>query len=578
MARELPCAIIAARLLREGHDEMMRMARRAIALIATAVVLCASCAAAFDLSDQRIDRPDHDIVILHTNDVHCGVDDNIGYAGLAAFRSAMLEQTPYVAVVDCGDMIQGSAIGAISSGDAIVEMMNAVGYDAITLGNHEFDYGVPRLAELLRRIDADVVGVNVRYLGEGRSPLPKLKRYKMMTFGPTKVAFIGVSTPETMTAALPTYFMHDGKYVWSFGGEDVKAFYANIQMTIDECRISGADYVILMTHVGDGESYGPFASPEIAKHTRGVDAIIDGHQHSVIPSRYERSLTGSLVPITSTGTKLANIGRVVITSDGHVASGLISEWHERDPEVARVVDEVKGRYTAVLDRPVAEASIALPEGTGGVRMLRVRETPLANFVADACREVLGAQIGLVNGGSVRAPLAAGTVRLRDLLSIHPFGVDVVAVKATGQQVLDSLEWGARFVEAQASDGSEAIGEFGGFMHASGLRYTIDTSVKSTVEFDHTGSFYRVAGARRVKDVQVADGDGWRPIDPDAVYTVAGGSFLILGGGDGNVVFKECELVPGAAMPDLDVLERYLRDVLRGDLSRYAAPEGRITVK
>lgn len=535
-------------------------------------------ASAFEKWDQRIDLPDHDIVIVHTNDVHCGVDDNIGYAGLAAFRDEMMKQTPYVALVDCGDFVQGDVLGTMTSGDCIIDIMNALGYDVAVPGNHEFDYGIPRLAELIDKSNAQIVGANIRWLGGGHSPLNKIKPYKIMTFGPTKVAFVGVLTPTTTTTSTPRHFMRDGEFVWTFRGDSPKDFYRDIQDAVVECRISGADFVILVTHVGNSEFFGPFASPVIARETWGVDAIIDGHEHNILPSIYERSKTGDLVPITSTGTKLQTIGRVVITKEGHVASGVINGWSERDEAIERKIAEIRQDLDAVLSQVVASSNASVSDSADGARAVRCRESALGDMITDALCAAGGADVAMINGGAIRAPIPAGDIKISDLLTVMPFGTSLFVVNAKGQDIIDALEWGAQSTQRQSRDGSLAVGEFGGFLQVSGLKYTIDTSVASSVTSDKNGLFAGVAGARRVSDVQIRRASGWEPIDPNGSYKVAGLSYLIQDSGDGNTAFKDCEVLIGNGTADYMVLTEYIRDVLRGDLTRYGATDGRITVK
>lgn len=553
------------------------MKLRKFLLALAALFAAAGSALAFDAWEQRIDKPDHDIVIVYANDVHCAVDDNIGYAGLASFRDEMRKQTPYVALVDCGDIIQGGVIGAVTRGEAPIEIMNAIGFDAAVLGNHEFDYGLPRLADLMSKSNVAWVGANVRYTGSGKSPLPKLARYKIMNFGPTKVAFIGVSTPESITTSTPRYFMDGDEFVWSFG-ESAKKMYEDVQLAVDECRISGADYVIAITHLGDDKGHGEFSSPALVRSTRGIDAVIDGHDHHVLPSIYERSRTGKLVPISSTGTQLANIGRVVITRDGNIINGIVSGWSERDPKVGKVVADVKARADKVLGQVIAKSNVAIADNAGGVREVRARENQVASLAADAVRAAVGSEIAFFNGGAVRNSIPAGDITLGDVMAVCPFGMNVCSIRAKGQQILDALEWGACMTQKEFARDGKALGEFGGFLHPSNLRYTIETSIESTTVEDAYGAMAGIKGARRVSNVEIFKANGWEPIDPNADYTVGGTAYLILLNGDGNTAFDGCEVVTSTDTLDYMALVEYIRDVLRGDLSAYTKKEGRITVK
>ena len=231
------------------------------------------------------DDGQQDIVVLYTGDVYCAVDENIGYAGLAAYKKQVEKETPYVALVDCGDALQGDAIGTISQGEYLVDIMNKVGYDFAVLGNHEFDYGMERLAELMEMSDAAYLGCNVDYTGSGENALSALQQYEIVDYGDTKVAFIGISAPESISQSTPAYFMDEnGDIVYSFCSDSGEALYSRVQETVDSCREEGADYVIALTHLGDDESSAPFRSTDLIAGTRGIDAVLDSDSHSAIDS------------------------------------------------------------------------------------------------------------------------------------------------------------------------------------------------------------------------------------------------------------------------------------------------------
>lgn len=288
-----------------------------------------------------------DIVVLYTNDVHCAVDENIGYAGLAAYKKRMEEKTPYVTLADCGDAIQGGAIGLVSKGEYPKLLMNHVGYDLAVLGNHEFDYGMERLSVLLGESETEYLGCNIRYSGEGENALASVKPYHIESYGDTDVAFIGVCTPENITDSTPTHFMDEsGAFVYDFyGGTDGEAFYRQVQETVDECRGKEADYIIVLAHLGVSEDSAPFCSIDLIEHTEGIDAVLDGHSHSVIPCQVIKDKSGREVLLSSTGTKLAYIGQLTITPTGNMTTGLIA-YSEKDEETAGYIREIRESFEA----------------------------------------------------------------------------------------------------------------------------------------------------------------------------------------------------------------------------------------
>lgn len=523
-----------------------------------------------------------EIVILFTNDVHCGISDDIGYAGLAAYRDRMLERTDNVTLVDCGDAIQGDVLGVISNGQIIVDIMNEVEYDLAVLGNHEFDYGMEQLGALISDANADYLACNITYTGSSINDLTAVQPYKIIEYDNWQVAYIGVTTPETLTSSTPSYFMEDGEYVYDFtAGNEGNDLYNLVQGYVDECREAGADYVVILAHLGDAEGYSPYSSVDLIRNTEGVDAVLDGHEHSVIPCQIEENIRGEEVLLASTGTKLNNIGQLTINTSGELSVGLISGYSAKDASVEAFIEEVTNTYQSVLGEVVATSDVALPiNGEDGARLVRNRETTIGNLCADAYRSVSGAQIAFVNGGGIRDDLPAGNIIFADVIAVHPFGNTLCMVEATGQEILDLLELASAKTEAEASVDGAAVGEDGTFQQVSGLRYTIDTSIESSVILDENGNFAGVEGDRRVKNVRVAGVTGaWEPLDPEATYTVASHNYLIKEGGGGATMFMDNPLLINEGMLDYQMLITYITETLQGNLSeRYSETEHRITVQ
>ena len=510
---------------------------------------------------------EHDIVILHTNDIHCGINDNIGFAGLAQIKKDALARTPNVALVDAGDAIQGAPIGKLSRGLAVVDIMNYLGYDFCIPGNHEFDYGMDRFLELVPLQRAGYYCANFVYAGNNKQVLPG---YKIMQYEDTTVAFIGASTPESLTTSTPTFFQNEkGKYIYSFcEDKSGNKLYKQLQKNVDKARKDGADYVFIVGHLGMDGTTPQWSSESVAKNTQGVDAVIDGHSHERF-TRMVKNKVGKDVLLAQTGTKLKTVGELVITSDGKLKSQLITESNGKDANIARVIAQEIKTYEPLLKQPVGEALVQLRSNdpATGERIVRNRECSLGDFVADAYRAVLDCDVVLANGGSIRNEIKTGVISYNDLLEAFPFGNMCVVLEVNGQQILDALEMGAISYPEES----------GGFMQVSGLSYTIDSSVPSSIELDAKGNFMRVAGARRVSDVKI---DG-KPLDVNKKYTVGGTSYMLKSGGDGMTMFKGAHLVQDEMMSDADTIMEYLQNHLNGKVGeQYANPygDGRIVIK
>lgn len=521
------------------------------------------------------------IYILYTNDVHCALEGNVSFSMLAAYKDYLEALSPYVALADCGDAIQGDAMGTVSAGEYPVEMMNRAGYDYAVLGNHEFDYGMERLSKLIGMADAQYLGCNLTYSGGGQSALLGVKPYAIAEYGDVSVALIGVSTPESITSSTPSVFMDEnGTYLYGFSADDAESFYTAVQDNINECREKGADYVVLLTHLGIGGTSKPYRSTDLIAATEGVDAVLDGHSHSVIPCEYVKNREGEPVLLSSTGEKLQNIGQLVITPEGTLFSTLISDFPGEDGEMAAFAADIQSRYEDTLAEVVASTEVALTtKDSEGVRLVRSRETNLGDFCADAYRTVSGADIALVNGGGIRADVAAGEITYGDVIAVHPYGNTLCVAEATGQEILDCLEMGCRETAKETSDGDNAAGENGGFQQVSGLRFTIDTSVPSGVTLDKYGMFVSVDGPYRVTDAEVLKADGsYELLEPDKTYTVASHNYLIKEGGDGMNMFADNPLVIDEGMSDYQILTAYVKEHLGGVVgSDYEKPQGRIQV-
>ena len=542
-----------------------------------AVLLAASMLIAGLAFAEEAEAVEHaPVVILYANDIHCGIEDNVGYAGVAAYRKAYEALGYETLLVDNGDAIQGDVVGTLSKGEAIIDIMNALDYDLAIPGNHEFDYGMEQFMALTSRANFPYISSNFKSTGGEFI----FDTYKIVEIGGWKLGFVAATTPDTFTSSTPTYFQNEqGEYIYSFcEGGDGAELYAAVQDAVDAARAAGAEKVILLSHLGvnvDGPEL-PFTSSSVITHTTGIDAVLDGHSHTVMECELVKNADGEDVILTQTGTKLQNLGTLFINpEDGTLSTQLHNETIFKDAEAQGVIDEIKAQNEEILNEVVASTQVKLTttdptataEDGSPLRIVRSQETNLGDLCADAYRVLLDADIGFVNGGGVRADIDAGDITYADIIKVHPFGNMACKIEVTGQQVLDALEMGASALPA----------ENGGFIQVSGLTYEIDVSVPSSVVTDDKGNFVEVSGDRRVKNVTV----GGEPIDPEKTYTLASHNYWLKSGGDGMSMFPGSPVVLDEVLIDNQVLINYIVDELGGVVGEeYADPygQGRIVIK
>ena len=515
------------------------------------------------------------IVVLYTNDVHCGVDDNIGYAGVAAYKNAYEKAGYEVVLVDSGDAVQGATIGTLSKGEYIVEIMNELGYAAAAVGNHEFDYGMDRFMELTELADYDYVAAN--FVDKDGNLV--VDAYTIVEAGGHKIAFVGAATPETFTSSSPAYFQDEnGNFIYGFcEGGDGSDFYAAIQSAVDSAAAEGADIVIVLSHLGTNLESAPYSASDLIENTNGIDAVLDGHSHSVWAGEIVLNKDGEEVLLSSTGTKLENLGSLTIvdTEDGiNFTTELHHEVIFQDDAMTAFVAGIKEEYAELAQTVVAKTDVdltivdpTLTDSEGKpLRIVRSQETNLGDLCADAYRAMSGADIAFVNGGGIRTSIPAGDITYEQIISVHPFGNAMCVVEATGQEILDALEMSARKLPS----------ENGGFLQVSGISFDIDMSVEPTVVTDDKGLFVEVSGDRRIKNVKVGDA----PIDPDATYTLASHNYMLKESGDGINMFADNVLLQDSVLLDNQVLIKYITEYLGGVVGAEYADlygQGRINI-
>ena len=509
--------------------------------------------------------PESQIIIVYDNDVHCAVD---GYAKLAGLREQQRMHTPYVTTVSCGDFVQGDVVGSVSQGEKIVDIMNQVGYDVVTLGNHEFDFGMSQLFKLTDALEASVTCANFRDIRADKQPFTA---YRIIRYGDVDIAYIGFTTTTTFTKVSPKTFQDEsGTIIYDFMQAD---FYQRAQRCIDEARAEGADYVIALSHLGDMDRGEHASSIALIRNTVGLDVVLDGHDHHVIPDTLVHNQQGKPVLLASTGTKFANVGLLTLSTEGEFTSRLVAtEETSADKEVQMFVDEIKEKALADGRRVVGynEVDLSIYDEKGN-RLVRSQETPIGNFCADAFRKILNTDVAMINGGGIRSDILQGELTFNHLMAVFPFNNTACTATMTGQQLLDALELSVSFLPE----------EDGTFMQVSGVKFNVDTSVPSPVVWDDKGLFSRVGdGKRRVSNLLVLDRmtGGYWPVDLNRNYTLASFDYQLKELGCSGI-FRYAGLKEDNLAQDVEVLSIYIERALNGRIGQqYADVEGRIQIK
>ena len=503
-----------------------------------------------------------EVTILYTNDVHTYIDKQapeLTYAAIAALKQSYQNAGKKVLLVDAGDHVQGTAYGSMDQGASIIQLMNAAGYDAATPGNHEFDYGMDRAKELMR--DADFPYLSCNWV-DLRTNLRVLPEIKVFVRGGVRIAFVGITTPETFTKSTPAYFMNKAqtKYIYDIlGGEDGQKLYSTVQKAVDKAKCL-ADVVIGLGHLGVDPSSSPWTSEEVIAHTTGFDAFIDGHSHTVMENKQVADASGRLVTLTQTGSYFANVGEMTIAPDGTISTRLVSTYDQEDVAVAaeqaawvNTVDDMLGEKIAVAD-----TKFYITDPATGKRRIRSGETNLGDFVADGIYtyfnevEQLHCDIAIMNGGGIRTDVAAGDWTFKTCKQVSPFGNVACLMSVTGKQIQDALEFAARFAGAEGK-------ENGGFLQVAGATYEIHTDIPNTVQTDDKNVWIGSAtGTPRVQNVKIYDRHTgtYEPLDPAKTYALAGMNYTLRNLGDGFAMFDGAELIKDYVSEDYLVMSTY----------------------
>ena len=503
-----------------------------------------------------------DVTILYTNDVHTYIDKQspkLTYAAIADLKQSYQNAGKDVLLVDAGDHVQGTAYGSMDEGASIIKLMNAAGYDVATPGNHEFDYGMDRAKAIMKEADFPYLSCNWADL---RTTLRVLPSVKVFVRGGRRIAFVGVTTPETFTKSTPAYFMDKAqrKYIYDIqGGEDGKKLYDAVQKAIDKAKLL-ADVVIGLGHLGVDPSSSPWTSEEVIAHTSGFDAFIDGHSHTVMENKQVQDASGKAVTLTQTGSYFANVGEMTIAADGTITTKLIPTHEGMDAGIAAMqtgwvntVDDMLGEKIAVGD-----SDFYVSDPATGKRRIRSAETNLGDFVADGIYtyfnevEKLHCDVAIMNGGGIRADVPAGDWTFKTCKQVSPFGNVACLMSVTGKQIQDALEFAARFA---GEDGKEN----GGFLQVAGATYEIHTDIPNTVQTDEKNVWIGSAtGTPRVQNVKIYDkaSGSYLPLDPGATYALAGMNYTLRNLGDGFAMFDGAELIKDYVSEDYLVMSTY----------------------
>ena len=485
------------------------------------------------------------IVILYENDVHCGID---GYQKMAGLRDAINKtDTAYAGAVCVGDFLQGNTTGAISKGQYVVDIMKLMDYDAVTLGNHEFDYGVPRMKMLLEQLNAPIVSCNLYDVADQQFVYMP---YIIKQYGNKKVAFIGATTPETMILEAYAFYDTNGGLEYDLRP---KTFYQLVQQTVDDARAKGADYVVLLSHVGETTQSMGFNSHLLVNNTRGIDVVLDGHSHEIFENAKATNLDGQEITVTQTGTQFERIGKLLITPDGRMTTKLLkpADVPYVNARVKAATDSIHKLVDAATSKVVAHTDYRLVVSDENKQwIIRGSETNAGDLVADAYRYALKSDIAFENGGGIRNDIMAGDITYGDVIGMLPYDNILRRVAVSGKLLKEMLTRCTALVPVLD----------GNFPQCSGLRFTIHCK------------------SHRVSDIEVLQENGkYAPLDENHTYSVTMTEYTHEGGGFFDM-FKKCPVLQESTIRYHEAMIDYLTKVLGGNTGKaYAQPQGRIKI-
>lgn len=491
------------------------------------------------------------IVILHDNDVHCAIN---GYGKMAGLRNAIVAaDTAYVMVVSSGDFINGGLVGTLSEGAHIVQIMNAVGYDASALGNHAFDFGGSRLNQLVKSFHGACVSTNFTH---ANSDSTVYQPYFVKTLGDKRVAFLGCTTPSVMSGAKAVMFDKNDNPVYVMHGQDMAAI---VQRQVDALRKDGVDHIILLSHLGEEaeEAGSEWISTRLIQDTYGIDAVFDAHTHHVYADSLVANRQGRQVHLTQTGTEFQFIGKMWISADGKSMNTSLVPLDmitDTDARVQCLADSIQQEVDAFCNYQYGRSDFdLLVDSLEEKEIIRRMETNLGDLAADAYAFAVGATIGIAQSGSMKHNINAGKITRGDLINTFIFSNKIKKLRMTGQQLKDLLKETTKSLPLGKSL----------FPQVSGIKLTVDLASKTPV----------------LKDIQVIDPitNQYVPLDMNTTYTVAINAYYteVL-----RHIIGQCQEVEyGDHIEDSESVARFIQEKLNGVIpDNYSSPQGRIIIR
>ena len=522
--------------------------KRRSGLIALIVAVCmvitmvpfAAYADEITLSDE--------IVVLYSSDINGGVAENLGVSGMAAYANEMKATHKYVELVDAGNAIGGSVLASVSKGEYVVEALNAAGYTMAVPGTKEFSYDVNEFVNnISTEADYEYLSCNFRVNGtEGHL----LSRYKIVAYGDTKVAYIGISDPDIINQQEAHFKLSDGTNLYTFEGvKGEEELYASVQTAIDDAKAAGADYVIAignLRNTTDG-----FNARSVIQNTSGINAFINSNSGKAVSGEQVKDKDGTVAMLTSPGAGLNNIGVLTIDAGKSLTTQLITSYKLRDVKTADAVEDLTAEYSAGLKTAFATTSSRLEAASAsGSRTIEAGETNLGDLVADAYRAVTGADVALVDASEVATSISVGGISYNDVIRALPENDGISVAQISGFDLMDALEMSVRLYPAKNKN----------FLQVSGITFDIQEAVLTSVSVDGLGNFVSVDSDYRVTNVMI----GGKPIDLMETYTVAGSNSL-LNGETGYTMLTNGPLAKLNVMTDNLALITFISDNLKGSV-------------
>ena len=519
------------------------------------------------------------LTLIVTSDIHAGVEDNWTLAGVYEKRKEYEAKGDYTLLIDDGDLLQGNLLSSLTKGADLMDIANAAGFDIMTFGNHEFDYGMDQFMTNAKKLKNPYISCNFNQNGK-----LIFKPYVIKEFDGVKFAFIGISTPETLSTSKPKYFQDEnGNYIYDFfQGNNGETLYAKVQETIDNAKAEGADYIIAVAHIGQKETSGPYKYTDIISHTSGFDVFLDGHSHDTDQVNM-KDKDGNTVFRMGVGTKLSCIGVVTFTPAGTIEHELLT--FEQPPEgtepikynnsVETLIEQKSSEINKIILEEVGTTDFPLfiydPEAKDDagkpIRIIRRMETNLGDLITDAFKNKTGAECSFLNSGSIRVNVDKGNITISNIIDVMPFGNVLCLIEVTGQQLLDAMEWGCHVTPKES----------GGFPQVSGITFDLDTVIADPCKVDDNGMCIGIEGERRVKNLKI-NGEA---VDPNKKYKLTTLSYIALDNGDGYTAFDGCTVLEKGVAEDYTVIVDYIKNDLGGKIpDTYRDPygEGRINIK